>query len=145
MWREKIIEAKKAKDITTKMMSDAVKLPENTITRILTGKTLTPRIDTVLDLGKAVGLSSSELFAETTSVIADKSVADLQDELDRTLAALSALQAEYALLSEETTNLRMITVKMQAENELLMLQNKHKDEIIELHNFYKAIISKNGG
>jgi transcriptional regulator with XRE-family HTH domain len=147
MWRDKIIETKKAKGITTKMMSEAVRLPDSTITTILNGQTATPRIDTVLDLGESVGLSPWELFIETTSVIADKSVSDLQDELDRTLAALNALQADYALLSEEATNLRMITVKMQAENELLMMQNKHKDEIIELHNYYKTVINgfhKNG-
>ena len=44
MWREKIIEAKKANNITTKMMSEKVRLPEQTITRILSGKTGTQEL-----------------------------------------------------------------------------------------------------
>lgn len=86
MWREKIIEAKKAHNITTKMMSEKVLLPEQTIARILSGKTATPRIDTVLDLGASVGLSAMELFAETTSFLGDKKLAELQAEVERLTA-----------------------------------------------------------
>ena len=107
MWRDKIIEAKKERNITTKMMSEKVRLPEQTITRILTGKTATPRIDTVLELGESVGLSAWELFSETTSVLGDKNLVTLQEELDQANAALSALQSKYASLSEELTNLKL--------------------------------------
>lgn len=141
MWREKIIEAKKAKNITTKMMSERVKLPEQTITRILSGKTETPRIDSVLDLGAAVGLSPSDLFAETTSVLGDKNLITLQEELDQANAALTALQSEFASLSEENTNLKVENVKLNAENDLLRMKLEHKEEIISLHNYYRSVIN----
>ena len=141
MWREQIIEAKKTKGITTKMMSEKVRLPEQTITRILSGKTATPRIDTVLDLGASVGLSAWELFSETTSVLGDKNLIMLQEELDRANAALTGLQAEYASLSEEATNLRVENVTLNAELDLLRLKLEHKEEIISLHNYYKSVIS----
>lgn len=140
MWREKIVEAKKAKNITTKMMSEKVHLPEPTITRILSGKTATPRIDTVLDLGAAVGLSPWELFSETTAVLSDKNLSLLQEELDKANAALSALQAEFASLSEEATDLRVKNVTLQAENNMLQIQLEHKEEIIALHNYYKTLM-----
>lgn len=140
MWREKIIEAKKANNITTKMMSEKVRLPEQTITRILSGKTATPRIDTVLDLGASVGLSAWELFSETISVLGDKNLITLQGELDQANAALSALQSEYALLSEELTNLKLEHVTLQAENNLLNMKLEHKEEIIALHNYYRPFI-----
>jgi transcriptional regulator with XRE-family HTH domain len=141
MWRESIIEAKKAKNITTKTMSEKVRLPEQTIARILSGKTETPRIDTVLDLGAAVGLSPWELFAETTAVLGDKNLSALQEELDQANAALSALQAEFSSLSAETTELRVANVTLQAENDMLRTKLEHKEEIIELHNYYKSVIS----
>ena len=141
MWRERIIEAKKAKNITTKTMSEKVRLPEQTITRILSGKTETPRIDTVLDLGAAVGLSPRELFAETTAVLGDKNLSMLQEELDQANAALSALQAEFSSLSAEATELRVSNVTLQAENDMLRTKLEHKEEIIELHNYYKSVIS----
>lgn len=140
MWREKIIEAKKAKNITTKMMSIKVNLPEQTITRILSGKTETPRIDSVLDLGASVGLSPAELFAETTSVLGDKNLVTLQEDLDHANAALTALQSEFAALSEENTNLKVENVKLNAEKDLLRMKLEHKEEIIALHNYYKTHI-----
>lgn len=140
MWREKIIEAKKAKNITTKMMSEKVRLPEQTITRILSGKTETPRIDSVLDLGASVGLSPAELFAETTSVLGDKNLITLQEELDQANAALTALQSEFALLSEETTDLKLKNVSLNAEIDLLRLKLEHAEEIIRLHNRYNSYL-----
>lgn len=140
MWREQIVEAKKAKNITTKMMSEKVRLPEQTITRILSGKTATPRIDTVLDLGAAVGLSPWELFSETTAVVSDKNIPILQEELDKANAALSALQTEFASLSEEATGLRLKNVTLQAENDMLQMKLEHKEEIIRLHNRYNAYL-----
>ena len=139
MWREKIVEAKKAKGITTKMMSEKVRLPEQTITRILSGKTATPRIDTVLDLGAAVGLSTRELFSDTTSVLGDKNLASLQEELEQANVAITALQDKFASLSEETTDLKVKNVTLQAENDLLKMKIEYQEEIIRLHNY---IISK---
>lgn len=140
MWREKIIEAKKTKNITTKMMSDKIRVPEQTITRILSGKTPTPRIDTILDLGASVGLSPTELFSETTAVLSDKNLTLLQEELDKANAALSALQAEFTSLSEETTELKVKNVTLQAENDMLKMKLEHKEEIIALHNYYKTLV-----
>lgn len=140
MWRDRIVEAKKEKNITTKMMSEKVRLPDQTITRILSGKTETPRIDTVLDLGAAVGLSPWELFSDTTSVISGKNLSILQEELDNANAALKALQAEFASLSEEHTVLKLKIVSLQAENDMLRMKLEHKEEIIRLHNYYNSLI-----
>jgi transcriptional regulator with XRE-family HTH domain len=142
MWREQIIEAKKAKNITTKMMSEKVRLPEQTIARILSGKTATPRIDTVLDLGAAVGLTPRELFSDTTSVLGDENLVVLQGKLDEANVALSALQTEFASLSAENTDLKVKNVSLQAENDLLRIKLEHKEEIISLHNYYNSMIMK---
>lgn len=142
MWREMIIEAKKSKNITTKMMSERVRLPEQTIARILSGKTETPRIDTVLDLGAAVGLSPRELFSETTAVLGDNNLTTLHEKLDKANAALSALQSEFASLSEENTALKVKNVALQAENDMLHIKLEHKEEIISLHNYYNSLMGK---
>ena len=136
MWREKICEAKKANNITTKMMSEKIHLPEPTIKRILSGKTETPRIDTVLDLGEAVGLSPWELFSESTAVLSDKNMILLQEQADKATATLTALQDAYAELSKEAAELRLKTVTLQAEVDMLQMQIKYKDEIIAVHDYY---------
>ena len=126
MWREKIIEAKKANKITTKAMSEKVRLPEQTITRILSGKTATPRIDTVLDLGAAVGLSATELFAETASFLGDKHIAELHEELDRAKARIEELIKENAEL--QTKNHDLIV-----ENSAANIKLKMQEETISLY------------
>jgi hypothetical protein len=132
MWRERIIETKKAKGITTKMMSErsASHMPVESITRILNAKTEFPRIDTVLELGASVGLSPWELFAETTSLVGDKSLFVLQTEIDALKAERDALIEEKGALIAENGVLK---------NKIDTLRDKVdslKDEIIATHNYY---------
>ena len=140
MWLDRIIEAKKENNITTKMMSERVHIPEPTITRILKGKTEFPRIDTVLMLGEAVGLSAMELFAETTSFLGDKNIVALQEEIDVANATVEALRTEIVALSEENTNLKVKNVALAAENDMIRMKLEHTEEIISLHNYYKGLI-----
>lgn len=132
MWRERIIEAKQRQNISTKTMSERSRVPENTIKRILAGKTDNPYITTVLALGASVGLSSTELFSETTSVLGDNNLATLQKELDLAQTTVLSLTEEVARLSEENRGLRDKVVSLTTEISTL------KDEIISL---YKEIVS----
>ena len=130
MWLDKIIEAKKALGITTKEMVERIKtLPEETIRRILTGKTQTPRVDTVLELGAAVGLSPYEIFAETNSYLGGES--------------FKALQAERDTLADENKELRDKVVSLTHENEILQIKLELKEEIILTHNHYNKLKGEN--
>lgn len=130
MWREKIIETRKAKNITIKMMSErtASHIPEETITRILKGKTEFPRIDTVLELGESVGLSPWELFAETTSVLGDITVTKQQEEID-------GLNAKNGLLEAQVS-------AMTTEIELLKKEVQHREQLLALHELYQNYIKQ---
>lgn len=132
MWRERIIEAKKAKNITAKMMAEKIRIPENTIARILSGKTQTPRIDTVLDLGAAVGLTATELFAEAVSFIGDKDIAVLREELAGAQASIEAMKLEVTALAEENAALKGELVTLKAEAALLQINLQHKEKIVAL-------------
>jgi transcriptional regulator with XRE-family HTH domain len=130
MWLDKIIEAKEAKGITTKQMAERIKtLPEETIRRILSGKTKTPRIDTVLDLGASVGLSSHEIFEESTAYVGGESLKALQAELDTLKNERESIIAENKSLKEEVTSLSH-------ENDILKIKLELKEEIISTHKYY---------
>jgi transcriptional regulator with XRE-family HTH domain len=130
MWLDKIIEAKEAKGITTKQMAEKIKtLPEETIRRILSGKTKTPRIDTVLDLGASVGLSSHEIFEESTAYVGGESFKALQAELDTLKNEQESIIAENKSLKEEVTSLSH-------ENDILKIKLELKEEIILTHKYY---------
>lgn len=140
MWLDKIIEEKRKKNITTKMMAEKSRIPEQTITRILTKKTEFPRIDTVLDLGASVGLTARDLFDETTSVVGDKSITVLQEELDRVNAAFAALQSDMTAISTDYAMLKSTNDDLRHENDILRIKLECKDELIRLYNRYTTII-----
>lgn len=132
MWREKIIEAKKAQGISTKTMSERTggHLPERTITRILSSETEFPRVDTILELGASVGLSAQEIFAETTLVVGDISLAALQTEVEMLKAERDSALAENAVLKDKIDTLKDKVDTL-------------KDEIISVHNYYIKLKSSN--
>lgn len=132
MWREKIIEAKKAQSISTKTMSERTggHLPERTITRILSGETEFPRVDTILELGESVGLSAQEIFAETTLVVGDISLAALQTEVEMLKSERDSALAENAVLKDKIDTLKDKVDTL-------------KDEIIATHNYYIKLKSNN--
>lgn len=131
MWNERIIEAKKAQGITPKIMSERTRghLPERTIIRILSGETANPRIDTIIEMGAAVGLSPQELFADTNVVVATETLAEVKETAVVAEAELDILKAENTVLKGEVANLN-------AEIAILRLKLEHKDEIIALHKYY---------
>ena len=132
MWLERIIEAKQRQNISSQTMSERSRIPVNTVKRILNGKTPNPYISTVLDLGKSVGLSDIELFAETSVVLGDSNLAELQKELDSARGIIASLTAEVDRLTTENTELKNKVVSLTTE------VSTHKDEIISL---YKEIVS----
>lgn len=108
MWRERIIETKKAKGLTAKMMSERTPshIPPDTITHVLTAKTDDPRISTVLALGESVGLSPWELFAEPTALVSYQSFLTIQAEVEALKAERDALAAENGALKDKVDTLR---------------------------------------
>ena len=136
MWRERIIEAKKALKISTETISKrTLHIPERTIIRLLNGETDNPRIDTVLEIGAAVGLSPQDLFCETNWVLGDKDLATLQAELEVVKTERDLLETQNSMLNDKVTTLNK-------EIEFLKMKIDHQDEIIKLHNHYQALIKK---
>lgn len=129
MWLDRILEAKKEKGITTKSIADSARLPEKTVARILSGKTQAPYVDTVIVLGAAVGLTPREIFSETGLVVGDQDRPGLQEEVTR-------LTEENAAQAQEILALRAEVSNITAENKLLALELKYKDEILAVHDHY---------
>ncbi len=129
MWLERIKEAKEARGITTKEMAEHMRLPKETITRILNGKTKNPYITTVLEMGESVGLSEWEIFSETGLVIGTANLKELQDELDDTKAQLELVR--IACDVKENENAALL-----AEINLLKKELQHKEELLAVHNYY---------
>jgi len=124
MWRDRILEAKAEKGISTKSMAEYARLTEKTVKRILTDKTQAPYVDNVIILGASVGLSPSEVFAETGVIVGDQDLAVLQAEVDR-------LTSELSTLASETEKLKSQISALTVENDLLRLKLEHKEELVK--------------
>jgi hypothetical protein len=131
MWLDRIIEEKEKLGISPKTMSERTggRLPEKTIIRILTRKTETPRIDTIIDLGASVGLTPNEIFADTCAVVAPVSLVDIKEAAD-------VIEAEYEIIKAENEILKSKLSAYELEIELLKRELQHKEELLAVHNYY---------
>ena len=128
MWRERLIEIKKEKNITTKMWSEASGIPAETINRIINSKKdkkESPRIDTLEDLCAGLGVEVWEIF-----YLGDRSFVSLQAEINILKAERDALVAEYAIAKDKIETLKDKVDSL-------------KDEIIAVHNHYNKIKPNN--
>ena len=148
MWKDRIIQEKERLRMSTKTIAEHTNghLPERTIARILSGETENPRIDTIIELGEAVGLTPKELFADTNVVVATESLVATSETLAQTTETLTEVKnvleevKETACLSEaersqtaaETNVLKDKIAELTKEVELLRAQIKQKDNILKL-------------
>ena len=86
-------------------------------------------MDTLDRIAKALGSSLDYIFSDTKVVIGEENLATSQENLAVATAERDLIAAENAVLKEKVAALT-------AENNLLTLQLKHKEEIIAIHNYY---------
>lgn len=121
MWLDNLKNLKKAAGMSAKQIAEATNLPERTVTRIFSGDTENPYMDTLRRIVDVLGGSLNDLFVESKVRVANTD--------------LIALQAEYDALSSEASNLRAENVRLndklallEAELDHLRLTLAHKDE-----------------
>ena len=140
VWLDNLKELRKAKgNPSYKKIHEDTGVPERTITRIFSGETDNPYIDTVHRLALYFGSSLDGVLADTKLVVGNKDLVALQEDLDAVTAERDLIIAERDLVMAENVILKDKVVALSAENDLLKIQLTHKDEIIALHNYYNKL------
>jgi transcriptional regulator with XRE-family HTH domain len=129
MWLENLKELKNKKGLTSKQIAEISKLPEKTVSRIFSGDTPNPYVDTICRIVAVLDGSLDEVLTDTKTVVGDTNLATLQAEAGR-------LDAENALISAENAMLQDKVAALEAEVKLLSLKLEHKEELLALHNYY---------
>ena len=129
MWLDNLKELKKSKGLTSKQIAELTNLPERTVTRIFSGDTDNPYVDTLHRIVTVLGGSLDDILADTKVVVGNKNLAALQENLEQ-------ITAERDLIAAEIATLQATVAALTAENEILRLKLSHKEEIIALHNYY---------
>lgn len=136
MWLDRLNERRKELGYSVKCVAQGVKMAERTVSRIFSGETASPYIDTIKPIADFLDISLDELFADSGTVVGGKKYAVLHDEVANLTAEVERLTSELALLTAENNVQKDKIVILTAENDILRLKLEHKEEIIALHNFY---------
>ena len=134
IFRERILEEKKRLNISSKSMAERSKqhTQEETISRVLSGKTSDPGISTVVDMGEAVGLAPYELFMDSTLAAEFKAFLELKSKSDET-------EAERIRIIAENESLKITNTALSHKIEILEIKLEHKDELLAVYNFYNKL------
>lgn len=137
MFRERIIEEKKRLNITAKSMSERSRMhiPEETISRVLSGKTPDPGVSTVIDLGETVSLAPYEIFMDSTLAAEFRTFLELKSKSEET-------EAERVRIIAENESLKIINTTLSQKIEALEIKLAHKEELLALHKYYQSHIEQ---
>ena len=136
MWLDNLKELKTAKGMTLKQIAEKTNLPERTVTRIFSGDTDNPYVDTLHRIVTVLDGSLDSILADTKVVVGGANLASLQAEVENLTGETERLNNERALLGAENAVLNTKVSALTSENELLRLKLEHKEELIALHNYY---------
>lgn len=135
MWLNNLKELKKNKGMSVKQIADKTNLPERTVSRIFSGDTDNPYVDTLHRIVTALGGSLDDILADTKVVVATESFVEVKE-------SANVIEAQRDLVFAENEMLKAKNAAQATEIELLTKELKHKDELLALHNYYKAHIEQ---
>lgn len=133
MWLDNLKELKKQTGMSIKQLAEKTNLPERTVTRIFSGDTDNPYVDTLHRIVTVLGGSLDDILADTKAVVATESLVEVQE-------SANVIEAERDMIAVENEMLKAKVAALTAENDLLSKELKHKDELLALHNYYKIHI-----
>lgn len=133
MWLDTLKELKKEKQMSAKQIAEKANMSERTVSRIFSGDTDAPYVDTLQRIAAALDASLDDILGDSKAVVGTKNLATLQEEVDR-------LTAENEMLSAKNTVLESKVTSLSSEIDMLRLKLEHKEEIIALHNMYGAVL-----
>lgn len=121
MWLDNLKDLKKRSGMSAKQIAEKTNLPERTVSRIFSGDTENPYMDTLRRIVDVLGGSLDDLFVESKVRVANTDLIALQAEYDKLAAEASDLRDENVRLKDENAILK-------AELDHLRLTLAHKEE-----------------
>lgn len=136
MWLDKLKELKKETGMSVKQIAEKTSLPERTVSRVFSGDTENPYVNTLHRIVSVLGGSLDDILIDTKVVVGGTDLITMQDEVDRLKAEIERIRSEMGLANAENAMLKDKVVNLTNENDILRLKLEHKEEIIALHNYY---------
>lgn len=135
MWLDNLKELRKQTKMSYHQIAEKTNLPERTVSRIFSGDTDNPYVETLHRIVDALGYTLNDIFADTAVVVATEDVVELKDNVD-------VITAQNDLMAVENDMLKTKVTALTTEIELLKKELAHKEELLALHNYYKTHIEQ---
>lgn len=139
MWLDNLKELKHEKNLSVKQLAEKANLPEKTVARILSGRTVNPYIDTLDRLATALDCTIGDILAGTRAVVGDVSLSTLQSNIETLTMERDAVIAERDILLADNAILKDKNKALTSEVDLLKMQIMYKDKIIATHEYYNKL------
>ncbi len=135
MWLDNLKELKKSLNLTAKQIAERSNLPEKTISRLLSGDTRNPYIDTLSRIAGALGCTLNDILADSKVVVGTENLAVLQENID-------TIKAERDLLIADNTILKEKTETLTKELELTKNELMYTKKLLAVHEYYTKLKSE---
>lgn len=137
MLRERVIEEKTRRNLSTKTMADTSRLhlPEETIRRFLSGKTADPGVTTFVDIVETVGLKPYEVFMDSATAAKFRAFLEIDNNGNE-------CEVQRIKLAADNEELQKTNAGLADRLRVLEMELEHKEELLALHNHYNKIKPK---
>ena len=115
--------------MSVKQIAEQTNLPERTVSRIFSGDTPNPYVDTIHRIATALDCSLDDILADTKVVVATESLVEVKENAE-------VVEAERDLVLAELEMLRAKTAAQDTELQLLRERIQHKDELLAVYKLF---------
>jgi transcriptional regulator with XRE-family HTH domain len=140
---------REASNMTYEQLSEKSKTPLSTLKNIFSGKN-EPLVSTLQRIATALNVTLDDLLADANVVVSSTSIIEIQETLAETEENLAKveetatiMESERDLTKIENERLKVENSNLKTEIQLLEQELQHKDELLELHKFYRKLIPNN--
>lgn len=129
MWLDNIKDLKKKLNMSSRQLAEKSNLPEKTISRILSGDTKNPYIDTLDRIAVALGSTLTDILLDTKVVIGNESMVELKENVE-------VVNAEKDILLTENEILKNKVSALTSELELIKNELMYTKKLLAVHEYY---------
>ncbi|MBO7170107.1 MAG: hypothetical protein J6W28_02905 [Clostridia bacterium] len=123
----------------TNHIATKANLPEKTVRRVFSGEAKNPGVDIVRRIINALGGSWSEIFAESSAVIATDDYTELQERLAGALEELTDARNALNIATVELAAQKDMMAALRAENQILSVKLEYTEKLVSVHNYYNKL------
>ena len=133
---------KEVSQMTYEQIAEESKTPLSTVKNIFSGKS-EPLASTLYRISKALKVSLEDILADANVVLSSKSLIEVKETLEEVKETATIMESERDIIKLENERLKVENANLLTELQLLKQELRHKNELLEIHKFYRKLLPNN--